>query len=382
MSSILVLDDRAADRELLSTLLGLAGYAVREASSSDEALDLARAEPPDLVITELLMPTMSGCEFVRRLRSHSATAAIPVIFSAATDVELAVRREAAACGVSHFIAKPSAPKTIVATVGEVLDSSRTPSQPPFVRKELDREELRVQNEKLVEKVGELELANAERRKLLGQLITAHEEERKGLAEDLHDDSVQAVVALRMRLETLAARTTQPELASELDGLREEAGAAVERLRRLLFEIQPPELERNGVGVALTVALEQASAEDGLNCELADRTTRQPTQAVRTLLYRVGREALANIRNHAQASNVEVHLDDDSNGVSLKVLDDGKGFDTEQGLRVRPGHLGLASMRERVEMTGGRLKLESQPGTGTALQVWLPDYQHTDSSARP
>ena len=215
-------------------------------------------------------------------------------------------------------------------------------------------------------MGELESANAERRKLLGQLISAHEEERKRIAEDLHDDSVQAVVALRMRLETLAARTTQPELASELDGLREEAGAAVERLRRLLFELQPVELDRNGVGVALEVSLEQASAEDGLECELADRTTRRPSQAVRTLLYRVGREALANVRKHAQASRVEVHLDDDSDGFSVTVLDDGKGFDAEQGLRVRPGHLGLAAMRERVEIAGGRLKLESGPGVGTVL----------------
>ena len=373
MSSILVLDDRAADRELLSTPLGLAGYAVREASTGGEALDLARDEAPDLVITDVLMPAMNGYEFVRRLRSQPGTGAIPVVFCTANHVEGEIRQLAAACGVSHFITKPSDPKTIVATVGEVLGSSRAPSQPPLVRKELDREQLRVQNEELVAKVSELELANAERRKLLGQLISAHEEERKRIAEDLHDDSVQAVVALRMRLETLAARTTQPELASELDGLREEAGAAVERLRRLLFELQPVELDRNGVGVALTVALEQASAEDGLEWELADRTTRRPTQAVRTLLYRVGREALANVRNHAQASRVEVHLDDDSNGVSVTVLDDGKGFDAEQGMRVRPGHLGLASMRERVELAGGRLKLESGPGVGTVLQVWLPDF---------
>ena len=364
MSSILVLDDRAADRELLSTPLGLAGYAVREASTGGEALDLARDEVPDLVIADVLMPAMNGYEFVRRLRDQPGTAAIPVVFCTANHVDGEISRLAAACGVSHFITKPPDPKMIVATVGEVLGSSRTP---------IDREQLRVQNEKLVEKVSELELANAERRKLLGELISAHEEERKRIAEDLHDDSVQAVVALRMRLETLAARTTQPELASELDGLREEAGAAVERLRRLLFEFQPVELDRNGIGVALTVALEQASAEDGLECELADRTTRRPTQAVRTLLYRVGREALANVRNHAQASRVEVHLDDDSNGFSLTVLDDGKGFDAEQGMRVRPGHLGLASMRERVELAGGRLKLESGPGVGTVLRVWLPDF---------
>ena len=162
---------------------------------------------------------MNGYEFVRRLRSQPGTGAIPVVFCTANHVEGEIRQLAAACGVSHFITKPSDPKTIVATVGEVLGSSRAPSPPPLVRKELDREQLRVQNEELVAKVSELELANAERRKLLGQLISAHEEERKRIAEDLHDDSVQAVVALRMRLETLAARTTQPELASELDGLQ-------------------------------------------------------------------------------------------------------------------------------------------------------------------
>jgi signal transduction histidine kinase len=127
-------------------------------------------------------------------------------------------------------------------------------------------------------------------------------------------------------------------------------------------------------VALRVCLEQASAETGLVYELADRTTRRPTPAVRTLLYRVGREAVANVRKHAQASLVEVQLDGDSNGFSLKVRDDGNGFDAEQGMRVRPGHLGLPAMREQVEITGGRLKLESQPGTGTALQVWLPDLE--------
>ncbi len=230
----------------------------------------------------------------------------------------------------------------------------------------------------MEKVAELESVNAERRKLLGQLINAHEAERKRIAEDLHDDSVQAVVALRMRLETLAARTTRPELAQELDGLREAAAEAVERLRRVLFEIQPVELDRSGVGVALRVALEHASAEDGLECELEDRTTRRPTPAVRTLLYRVGREALANVRNHAQASRVEMHLDDEGEGFSLKVLDNGRGFDAGEGLRVRPGHLGLPAMRERVEITGGRLKVESQPGVGTALQVWLPAFEHDDS----
>jgi signal transduction histidine kinase len=377
MSSILVLDDRGPDRELLATVLGHAGYSVREASTGDEALALVHAAAPDLVITDIVMPGMNGYEFVRRLRSHPDTAAIPVAFCTANYEKEEVRRLAASCGVSHFIAKPSDPETIVRTVGEVLGSPRT-LPGPMVRDEFDREQLRVLNDKLVEKVDELESAHAERRKLVGQLINAHEEERKRIVEDLHDDPVQAVVALRMRLETLAARTSQPELARELDGLRSDAAAAAERLRRLLFEIQPVELDRRGVGVALRVCLEQASAETGLAYELDDRMSRPPSQPVRTLLYRVGREAVANVRKHAHASRVDVHLDDDREGFSLKVHDDGKGFDAEQGLRVRPGHLGLPAMREQVEITGGRLKLDSRPGTGTELQVWLPDLELPDA----
>jgi signal transduction histidine kinase len=371
MSSILVLDDRAVDRELLATLLGLAGYSVREAATGDEALGLASADPPDLVIADIVMPTMNGYEFVRRLRSQPETAAIPVVFCTANYEEAEVRQLAAACGVSNFIGKPSDPETIVRTVGEVLGSPRA-LPPPVVRDEFDRAQLRLLNDKLVEKVDELEFANRERRKLVGQLINAHEEERRRIVEDLHDDPVQAVVALRMRLETLAKRTAQPELARELNGLKEDAGAAAEGLRRLLFEIQPVELHRTGLGVALRVCLEQASVESGLAYELDDRTTRRPTETVRALLYRVGREALANVRKHAEATRVDVQLDDDNEGFSLEFRDDGKGFDAEQGLRVRPGHLGLPAMREQVETTGGRLKLESHPGTGTALQVWLPD----------
>ena len=168
MSSILVLDDRSDDRELLATLLGHAGYSVRGASTGDEALGLARAERPDLVITDILMPAMNGYEFVRRLRSDPETEAIPVVFCTAT-----TRRErsgslAAACGVSHFIPKPCDPETVVSTVAEVLGSP--PARPrPLASEEFADQELRLLNDKLVEKVGELESANGERRKLLGQL---------------------------------------------------------------------------------------------------------------------------------------------------------------------------------------------------------------------
>lgn len=371
MSSILVLDDRRADRELLTTLLGHAGYDVREASTGEEALRLADADRPDLIITDILMPSMNGFEFVRRLRSDPHINAIPVVFCTANYLEGEVRKLATAVGVSHFILKPSDPEAIVSTVGDVLGSTRTLPR-PLANREFDREQLRLLNDKLVEKVGELEVANAERRKLISQLVKANEDERKRIAEELHDDTIQAIVALGMRLGMLAQRAIQPETASALERLRKEAVLAVERLRRLLFDLQPAELDNQGLATALEVCLEQAQENDGLVHGMVDRTTREPSEATRTLLYRAGREALANVRKHAEASRVEVVLDEHGEGYSLVVRDDGKGFDPEQGLRVRPGHLGLPAMRERVETAGGRMTVTSQSGTGAALEIWLPE----------
>jgi signal transduction histidine kinase len=371
VSSILVLDDRPADRELLTTLLGHAGYDMREAATGDEALRLARAERPDLIITDILMPSMNGFEFVRRLRSDPHTNSIPVVFCTANYLEDEMRKLATACGVSHFILKPSDPEAIVSTVGDVLGSTRTLPR-PLGNAEFDREQLRLLNAKLVEKVGELEVANAERRKLIGQLVKAHEDERKRIAGELHDDTIQAVLALGMRLDMLAQGAIPPEISSTLEQLRKEAALAVEGLRRLLFDLQPVELASQGLATGLEVCLEQAREKDGLMHGLVDRTTREPSEATRTLLYRAGREALANVRKHADASRVEVLLDEHGEGYSLVVRDDGKGFDPEQGLRVRPGHLGLPAMRERVEMAGGRLTVTSRFGTGAALEVWLPE----------
>jgi signal transduction histidine kinase len=134
-------------------------------------------------------------------------------------------------------------------------------------------------------------------------------------------------------------------------------------------------------VALRVFLEQESPE-GLKHTVEDLTTRRPCLSIRTLLYRVGREAIANVRQHANASTVGVLLRDDGDGFCLEVADDGDGFDAERGLRVRPGHLGLAELRERVEIVGGRLHVQSEAGVGTTLRVWLPDFDPTGALPSP
>ncbi|MGZ6565383.1 MAG: response regulator, partial [Solirubrobacteraceae bacterium] len=154
MTSVLVVDDRAPDRELLATVLGYAGYTALEAASGELAIELARSQQPDLIVADILMPDMDGYELVRELRNDPTTAGIPVIFYTAMYILEEVRRLAAACGVSRILVKPCEPEEIIRAVSESLSSCDEP-RVPLTSEEFHREHLRVLNAKLSQKVDEL-----------------------------------------------------------------------------------------------------------------------------------------------------------------------------------------------------------------------------------
>jgi DNA-binding NarL/FixJ family response regulator len=154
MKPVLIVDDGAADRELLVTILRHAGYPVLEAASGDHALRLARAHKPSLMIADILMPTMDGYELVRELRRDPETAEIPVIFYTATYVLEEVKDLAAACGVSHILIKPCEPEKVLSVVEETLAQRPEPAA-PLPSEDFHREHLRLLNAKLLQKIDEL-----------------------------------------------------------------------------------------------------------------------------------------------------------------------------------------------------------------------------------
>ena len=160
MTTILVVDDRPTNREFLVTLLGYGGNRVLEAGDGAEGLTLAKAELPDLVIADIIMPTMDGYEFVRQLRAEPLIAATPVIFYTAGYLEEAARNLAESCGVKRILIKPSDPEEILATVNEVLGSPAL-APVPVVTEAFDREHLCFVTNALSGKVNELEMLNAE-----------------------------------------------------------------------------------------------------------------------------------------------------------------------------------------------------------------------------
>lgn len=154
MTAVLIVDDAPADRELLGSILRHAGHEVHEADRGAHALDLARSLRPDVIIADILLPTMDGYELVRALRNDEATADIPVIFSTSSYVLDEVRRLAAACGVEYILVKPCEFEEVSRVVEEAI--SCVPARlASFPSEEFHREHLRLVNTKLLEKVEEL-----------------------------------------------------------------------------------------------------------------------------------------------------------------------------------------------------------------------------------
>lgn len=164
MNSIIVLDDRATERELLVTVLSSVGHTMLEASTGPQALELARETQPELIIVDLMMPGMDGSEFVRELRADPVVGDTRVVFSTATYEQDEVRRLAQTCGVSQILLKPANPEQIISVITEALGPIDR-SVPRILSDEFDREQLRVLNAKLMQKVAELEASCIEQGRL-------------------------------------------------------------------------------------------------------------------------------------------------------------------------------------------------------------------------
>jgi signal transduction histidine kinase len=216
-------------------------------------------------------------------------------------------------------------------------------------------------------IASLEEIDRQRRRLLQHVVRAAEEERHRIANDIHDDPVQKMVAVKMRLELL--RKMHPDLP-EIEEAQSVMLSTIKSMRTMLFDLSPPTLEEEGLASALRYFLGNSNApfawsvdDDGLEAE--------PSTQTGLILYRIAQEAFANARKHAEAEQVRLTLAQRDGGVSMEIVDDGVGFQPQEAVVAAPGHLGLAAMRERAEMAGGWCSLWSLPGAGTTLEVWLP-----------
>jgi PAS domain S-box-containing protein len=209
-----------------------------------------------------------------------------------------------------------------------------------------------------------------RQALLRHLVRAREEERARIAAGIHDDAIQMLSAASLRLQQLRLRLHDPAARQVLEKLQDALSLSLSHLRQVIYDLRPPGLEDGSLGAALRVYLEQMHSETGIAYRLDDQISARAPESTALLIYRTVREALANVRQHARASTVTVELSDVEDGCLVRIVDDGVGYDPAD-IEDRPGHLGLALIRERAELAGGWCRIESSPGSGTTVEFWVP-----------
>ena len=212
---------------------------------------------------------------------------------------------------------------------------------------------------------------------LGALTQAQEEERARLARELHDETVQSLVALSQRTQMAQRELDRdPQRAAErLSEMRAMIALAVEEVRRFSRALRPLYLEELG----LVPALEMLAREADAAFRVTGRTRRlTPDQEL--ALYRIAQEALSNSQRHAHARHIDVSLAFHENEAILKVRDDGTGFPVPDRFTdlTRHGHFGLLGMHERAQQAGGRLTIASTAGRGTLVQARLSDERQAAS----
>jgi signal transduction histidine kinase len=227
----------------------------------------------------------------------------------------------------------------------------------------------------------------ERRRLLGRVLQAAEDERTRIAHDLHHGPVQQLAVLnydvyraRKRIGELLGRVAGDALMQELQGTDEvlegvEKGLGEETrvLRALMGALRPPVLDNRGFAEALGEHAQRFEQERGIAVDVGIGLTDRRSPELETILYRVTQESLNNVAKHARAERVSVTVDQvDGGTVRLRVRDDGVGFDASNAAQLlREGHFGLAGMRERASLVGGTLEVGSIPGHGTTVEIRLP-----------
>ena len=210
-----------------------------------------------------------------------------------------------------------------------------------------------------------------RLRVLDQLVAAHEEERRRIADDIHADSLQVLDAAILRLDMLSREAGDAVRAERLLDVKAAVGDAESRLRTLLFDLRPSAIEGpDGLRWAVQEQLERMEQTIGIAWDLDVHLASELGVEARLVLFRIAQEALRNVERHAGASVLRVRFEDRDGGVLASIRDDGRGFVVGDSLSPA-GHFGLTEMTGRAELAGGWLRVASEPERGTIVEYWIP-----------
>jgi signal transduction histidine kinase len=243
---------------------------------------------------------------------------------------------------------------------------------------------------VIQDIDDLKKAEAELRvsaerlhHLSGQLLQAQETERRRIAHELHDEIGQSLTAAIIHMQMVEQKPEAAAFDADLSQAVALLNATLQQVRAMSLELRPPMLDDLGLVPALKWHLDRVGLRSGLRIQLTARglPARLPAD-LETVCYRVVQESLTNIVRHAKATDVRVSVVRSGDDLQLTIRDNGVGFDVDaaQATARAGGSLGLLSMAERVTLVGGKLDLDSAPGQGCRISVYLPLKRAATSAA--
>ena len=342
----------------------------------DAALDHLGEAATDAVVVDLTLPDSRGLETLsalRAARSHCPSSCSPEAMTRSSPCA------PSGVGASDHLVKGRVTGDLVArAVRYAIERERL-----LAAERESRRDAETARDGALKTQRALETSERRRRALLGSMLRAEEAERQRIAVELHDDTIQVMVAALVGLDACQATIDRDDADAAVERIaraRTTLSEAVDRVRRMTFELRPPLLDAQGLGPAVSDLLDEVAAECGLETRI-DVSVRRYSPEIEILAYRTIRELVANVRKHAQATA--------SNSACMTVAacshapspTTGSGFDSHGTDRPRRRrrmrlHLGLDATVERVRIAGGTFSIESNPG-GTTVRFTVPIHRRGD-----
>ncbi len=366
---VLVADDNSDMRQYLSRLLS-EQYDVETVADGQAALQATQANPPDLIVSDVMMPILDGFELLKALRGDEQTRTIPVILLSARAGEES-RVEGIEAGADDYLIKPFSARELLARVSGRLEIARL---------QRDREtQLRISQAKLEQRVQERtqELFNAseELRELSARILQAQDEERRRIARELHDGAGQLLAALGMEASNLASESDRLSARAALSLSNIEAFVAqmTKDIRTMSHLLYPPLLDEVGLESALKEYVNGFAERSGVQVSLDfPAATERLDRDYELSLFRIIQECLTNIHRHSGSKTARIRIVREDGALTLEVRDEGRGMPAERlsEIQSRGSGVGIRGMRERILQLSGTMSIESD-GSGTRIYVVIP-----------
>jgi signal transduction histidine kinase len=369
-SRILFADDNSDMRQYISRLLAQ-HYEVETAADGQAALAMARQNPPNLILADVMMPLFDGFELLKAIRSDERTRRVPVVLLSARAGEES-RVEGMQAGADDYLIKPFSSGELLARISARLEIARVQQE----------RELKLEQE-VQERTRELLTASQELRELSTRILQAQDEERRRIARELHDGAGQLLAALNMELANVAAERNKlgPEAAASVSSIESLIAQMTTDIRTMSHLLYPPLLDEVGLESALLGYVNGFAERSGIKVilDFASEFGRLDRE-FELCLFRIVQECLTNIHRHSESKIADIKITSEGDVVNLDVRDKGRGVSKKKlaELQSRGSGVGIRGMRERVRQLSGDMTIESD-NSGMRVHVTIPLPKHKAST---